>query len=76
MYADLVVGAFTESKQPILGATVSLKETTSGADAVPETQTNTKSNRFDFGLSLEKPYMIVVSADGYFLIPLPSIQWD
>lgn len=66
MYADLVVGVFAENKQPVLGATVILKETTSATDAVPETQTNAKSNRFDYGLSLEKPYMIVVSADGYF----------
>lgn len=65
IYADLVVGVFAEDKQPIMGATVSLKQT--GEDnAVPETKSNDKGNRFDYGLDLEKPYMIIVSADGFF----------
>jgi peptidoglycan-associated lipoprotein len=66
LYADLVVGVFSEGKEPILGATVSLMETTSGADTPPETKSNAKGNRFDYGLTLEKPYMVVAAAEGYF----------
>lgn len=67
MYADLVVGVFAENKEPILGATVTLLETSGDAEAAgPESKSNDKGNRFDYGLSLEKPYKILVSAEGYF----------
>ncbi len=66
MYADLVVGVFSEGKDPILGATVSLVEMTDGSDTAPETKSNDKGNRFDYGLGLEKPYMVIATAEGYF----------
>lgn len=66
MYADLVVGVFSEGKEPIMGATVVLTETSDGSETAPESKTNAKGNRFDYGLTLERPYMVVASAEGYF----------
>jgi peptidoglycan-associated lipoprotein len=66
VYADLVVGVFSADKQPIMGSTVSLASVVNDTRGVPETKSNAKGNRFDYGLDLEKPYIIIASAEGFF----------
>lgn len=61
--AKLVVGLFTEDKQPLPGGTVRLKNTimnTNKSQAQPEV------NRFDFPLDLEMTYEITASREGYY----------
>lgn len=69
LYADLVVGVFTEARKGLLGATVNLipvqpntQKPVGGAD----TQTKEKGNRFDYGLELENAYLVTVSHPDYY----------
>jgi len=67
LYADLVVGIFDEGKKALTGATVQLVEMTNEMRGNTESKTaGEKGNRLDFGLGLEKPYMIVASKEGYY----------
>ncbi len=67
LYADLVVGIFDESKKALTGATVELVEMTNEMRGKSDSKTaGEKGNRLDFGLELEKPYMIVASKEGYY----------
>lgn len=67
LYADLVVGTFDEAKKPLTAATVQLIEMTNDVRGNIDSKTaSDKSNRLDFGLSLEKPYLIVASKEGYY----------
>lgn len=66
LYADLVVGVFTEDKKPLLGATVELIKTVNDTPERADAKTNERGNRFDYGLELEMPYMVIARKDGYF----------
>lgn len=66
LYADLVVGIFDNDKKPLLNGTVFLVETQNETDNKAESQTQENGNRFDFGLSLEKPYKVVARREGYY----------
>ncbi|MEN0004427.1 MAG: OmpA family protein [Bacteroidota bacterium] len=63
IYADLVVGVFSEDKKPIKGSTVKLIELQEPSE---DSKKNDDGNRFDFGLGLELPYKVVVSAEGFY----------
>ena len=63
IFADLVVGVFSEEKKPIKGATVDLVDLNSKAI---DSKSNDRGNRYDYGLNLETPYKVVVSAEGYY----------
>lgn len=66
LYADLVVGVFTEEKKPLLGATVKLVKMLNDTPGQPQSKTQDKGNRFDYGLELESPYKVVATAEGYY----------
>ncbi|MEL7251623.1 MAG: OmpA family protein [Bacteroidota bacterium] len=66
-YVDLVVGTFTEGRDPLKGATVQLVDggVAAGAEATKSLTMN-NGNRFDFGLDFERPYMVIASHPDYF----------
>ena len=66
MYADLVVGVFDDKKQVIKGAKVALMEYQQNKAGKLETTENSEGNRFDFGLTLEMPYQVIASKEGYY----------
>ncbi len=66
LYADLVTGVFDDKKQVLKGATVELVQMQNDIRGKADSKTNGKGNRFDFGLELEMPYMLVASKEGYF----------
>lgn len=66
LYADLVVGVFSEDKKPLLGATVELLTTINDTPERADAKTNERGNRFDYGLELETPYMVIARKEGYF----------
>ena len=65
--ANLVVGLFSEDRQPLTNGTITLQSIRNGE---PLGNSNQKSrddgNRFDFGLSLETEYRVVASHPGYY----------
>lgn len=64
LYADLVVGVFNaETRKPIMNGEANLIEL---QEMAVDAKKNEDSNRFDFGLGLEKPYKIVVNAKGFY----------
>lgn len=66
LYADLVIGVFTEGKKPLLGATVKLVKMVNDRPELADAKTQEKGNRFDYGLELEAPYKVVATAEGYY----------
>lgn len=66
LYADLVVGVFTEDRKPLVGATVNLVKMLNDTPGETDSKTQEKGNRFDYGLALEMPYKVVATADGYY----------
>lgn len=67
LYADLVVGLFSEGREPLLQGTIELQPIVSGSPAGPGSQrTQDNGNRFDFGLELETEYQIVATHEGYY----------
>ncbi|MCB0629937.1 MAG: OmpA family protein [Lewinella sp.] len=66
LYADLVVGVFSEDKKPLKGATVSLMTMVNDDPGSPDAKTNDRGNRFDYGLELEMPYKVVATKEGYY----------
>ena len=66
MYADLVVGLFTDKREPLLEGTVDLVPILEEPESDPNSITAGRSNRFDFGLDLEQSYMVIASKEGYY----------
>lgn len=66
MFADLVVGVFDEQRKPLLGGTVELITYQNNKPGDVNSQTQEKGNRFDYGLELEMPYMVIASREGYY----------
>ncbi|MCB0636753.1 MAG: PD40 domain-containing protein [Lewinella sp.] len=67
IYADLVVGTFdAPERQPLMGASLQLIEMTGGARGTTRNQTQAEGNRFDFGLELDKAYMVIATHPDYF----------
>ena len=65
--ANLVVGLFSEDRQPLNSGTIELQPIRNGAPLGDGTQkTRDDGNRFDFGLSLETEYSVVASHPGYY----------
>ena len=66
-YADLVVGTFeAEKRQPLKGATIQLIEMVNDVPGEVVEKTLDAGNRFDFPLTLERPYMVVASHPQFF----------
>lgn len=69
LYADLVVGVFTEDRKGLMGSTVNLVPVQPGTQKGlndGDQQTKDKGNRFDYGLELENAYLVTVSHPDYF----------
>ena len=67
LYANLVVGLFSEDRQPLNNGTIELQPIANGQQLGEGSQkTRDDGNRFDFGLTLETEYQIVASHEGYF----------
>jgi len=64
---DIVVGTFTEQKQPLKNATVSLVPIKNDSPGEPNTQsTGKKSNVAGFDLALETEYMMIAGHPDYY----------
>jgi len=67
LYANLVVGLFSEDRQALTQGTIELQPIVNGRRQGNGSQkTRDDGNRFDFGLTLETEYEIVASHPGYF----------
>ncbi|NJC27829.1 OmpA family protein [Neolewinella antarctica] len=67
LYANLVVGLFSEGKEALTNGTVVLQPTRNGNKiGFGQTKTRDDGNRFDYGLELETEYIVVVSHPGYY----------
>ncbi|WP_116126023.1 OmpA family protein [Lewinella sp. IMCC34183] len=67
LYANLVVGLFSEDRQPLNNGTIELQPIRNGRPVGSgEQKTRDNGNRFDFGLELETEYSVVASHPGYF----------
>ncbi len=66
LYADLVVGVFTENRRELFGATVTLIPMQNNRPGIAERQTKEEGNRYDFGLELDMPYMIIAEREGFY----------
>jgi len=67
LYANLVVGLFSEDRQALTQGTIELQPIVNGrrqGDGAQKTRDD--GNRFDFGLTLETEYEVVASHPGYF----------
>lgn len=64
--ADIVVGTFTDAKEVLKGATVSIAEIIGGELDQSFPQTNTEGNVFQFPLGIEKSYKLVATHPGYY----------
>ncbi|CAH1001578.1 Peptidoglycan-associated lipoprotein [Neolewinella maritima] len=65
--AKLVVGLFSEDRQPLSNGTIELQPIRNGNPLGDGTQkSRDDGNRFDFGLSLETEYSVVASHPGYY----------
>ena len=67
LYANLVVGLFSEAKQPLTTGVIELKPLLNGNPNGPgDLKSRDDGNRFDFGLDLETEYRVVASHPGYY----------
>ncbi len=66
IYADLVVGLFTEDKQVLKGGTVSIVTMQNNRPGSPSKKSSDTGNRFDFDLELDMPYMVVAEHPDYY----------
>ncbi len=67
LYANLVVGLFSEDKQGLVGGNVRLIPVANGqAIGQGERQEKEKGNRFDYGLTLETDYLVVADHPKYY----------
>ncbi|MEL6668534.1 MAG: OmpA family protein [Bacteroidota bacterium] len=67
LYADLVVGLFTEDREGLVGGSVQLEPMVNN-EIVPggDTQNKEQGNRYDFGLELEYDYMVIGDHPDYY----------
>ncbi|MEM8585292.1 MAG: OmpA family protein, partial [Bacteroidota bacterium] len=67
LYADLVVGLFTEDREGLVGGSVQLEPMVNN-EIVPggDTQNKDQGNRYDFGLELEYDYMVIGDHPDYY----------
>ena len=66
IYADLVVGLFSDDKKPLPGGTIYLVPTQNNKMGDPTAKTSEKGNRFDFDLELDMPYMVIANHPAYY----------
>lgn len=66
IYADLIVGLFTEDKQVLKGGTVSVVPMQNNRPGTPNKKTSETGNRFDFDLELDMPYLVVAEHPDYY----------
>jgi peptidoglycan-associated lipoprotein len=66
MYADLRAGLFTKDKKVLKGGTMELVEIDKGQRKNPQSKSNEKGNVFGFPLDLEKAYLLIATAEGYY----------
>lgn len=69
LYADLVVGVFTEARKGLVGSTVTLipvQPGTQKALSKGDEQMKADGNRYDYGLELENAYLVTVSHPDYY----------
>lgn len=64
--ANLVVGVFDEAKKQLNGATVGLIEMKNDVPGKIDSRTSERGNRFDYPLTLDMPYKILVNVEGYY----------
>jgi len=64
--ANLVVGTFTEDKQPLVNASVQLIEIENRRMGKTEKLTNEEGNVFRFPLALDKTYALIATHPGYY----------
>ncbi len=64
--ANLVVGVFDETRKPLNGATVDLVEMQFDQPGKIASRSNPSGNRYDYPLTLDMPYKILVSKEGYY----------
>ncbi|MEL6274120.1 MAG: OmpA family protein [Bacteroidota bacterium] len=67
LYADLVVGIFTEDKKGLVGGNTRLVPVANGTPLNDgEKQQKEKGNRFDYGLDLETEYIVIADHPDYY----------
>ncbi|MEM6770437.1 MAG: hypothetical protein AAF597_07645, partial [Bacteroidota bacterium] len=67
IYANLVIGLFSEDKVPLTNGAVELQPLLDGIPAGPgNRKKRDDGNRFDFGLELETVYRVVSTHPGYY----------
>lgn len=67
LFANLVVGVFTEDKKALVGGNVRLIPLANGqAIDKGERQEKEKGNRFDYGLALESDYLVIADHPKYY----------
>lgn len=66
IYADLVVGLFTEDRQVLKGGTVSIIPMQNNRPGAPTRQDQEAGNRFDFDLELDMPYLVIAEHEDYY----------
>ncbi len=67
LYANLVVGLFSEARQPLTNGTIELQPISNGRPIGAGTQkSRDDGNRFDFGLNLETEYSVIARHEGYY----------
>ncbi len=66
IYADLVVGLFSEDKKPLPGGSIYLVPVQNNKMGEPSAKTSEKGNRFDFDLELDMPYMVIANHPAYY----------
>ncbi|MBB4079931.1 peptidoglycan-associated lipoprotein [Lewinella aquimaris] len=67
LYANLVVGLFSEARQPLNNGTIELQPIRNGQPEGPGSQkSRDNGNRFDFALVLETEYSVIAKHPGYY----------
>ncbi len=67
LYANLVVGLFSEAREPLNNGTIVLQPIRNGQPmGSSDSKSRDNGNRFDFGLELETEYSVVANHPGYF----------
>ncbi len=67
LYANLVVGLFSEDRKALTNGTIELQPISNGRPIGAGTQkSRDDGNRFDFGLNLESEYSVIARHEGYY----------
>jgi peptidoglycan-associated lipoprotein len=66
LYAELVVGLFTDDRQPLVGGTTYLVPMLNDEPGRPLAKTQPEGNRFDYGLELDYAYMLIGTHPDYY----------